>query len=65
MEIFPAIDLQNGQCVRLARGEFGTAKVKTFAFGRLARSGLEHQIENTLAATRLTDDPSPPAQMQC
>lgn len=27
MEIFPAIDLRNGQCVRLSRGDFGTAKV--------------------------------------
>jgi len=27
MEIFPAIDLQNGRCVRLARGDFGSAKV--------------------------------------
>jgi phosphoribosylformimino-5-aminoimidazole carboxamide ribotide isomerase len=27
MEIFPAIDLKNGQCVRLSQGDFGTAKI--------------------------------------
>ena len=27
MEIFPAIDLQNGQCVRLTQGDFDTAKI--------------------------------------
>lgn len=27
MEIFPAIDLQGGQCVRLTRGDFGTARL--------------------------------------
>jgi len=27
MEIFPAIDLKNGQCVRLTQGNFGTAKI--------------------------------------
>jgi phosphoribosylformimino-5-aminoimidazole carboxamide ribotide isomerase len=27
MEIFPAIDLQNGQCVRLVQGDFNAAKV--------------------------------------
>lgn len=27
MQIFPAIDLQNGRCVRLARGDFGTATI--------------------------------------
>src|SRR5947208_2413750 len=32
------------------RGEFGTPAIKAFALGRLARGGLEHQIENALAA---------------
>src|SRR5580692_560301 len=27
MEIFPAIDLQNGQCVRLAQGDFNAATI--------------------------------------
>ena len=27
MEIFPAIDLKNGQCVRLTQGDFATAKI--------------------------------------
>ena len=27
MEIFPAIDLKNGQCVRLTQGDFETAKI--------------------------------------
>jgi phosphoribosylformimino-5-aminoimidazole carboxamide ribotide isomerase len=27
MEIFPAIDLKNGQCVRLTKGDFDTAKI--------------------------------------
>ena len=27
MEIFPAIDLKNGQCVRLTQGDFNTAKI--------------------------------------
>jgi phosphoribosylformimino-5-aminoimidazole carboxamide ribotide isomerase len=27
MDIFPAIDLQNGQCVRLTQGDFDTAKI--------------------------------------
>jgi phosphoribosylformimino-5-aminoimidazole carboxamide ribotide isomerase len=27
MEIFPAIDLKNGQCVRLTQGDFDTAKI--------------------------------------
>jgi phosphoribosylformimino-5-aminoimidazole carboxamide ribotide isomerase len=27
MHIFPAIDLKNGQCVRLTQGDFGTAKI--------------------------------------
>lgn len=27
MEVFPALDLQNGRCVRLSRGDFGTAKI--------------------------------------
>src|SRR6202035_4428980 len=30
--------------------EFGAAKVKTLALGRLAGGGLEHQVENPLAA---------------
>ena len=27
MELFPAIDLQNGQCVRLTQGDFATATI--------------------------------------
>src|ERR1700737_683701 len=30
--------------------EFGAAEIKTLALGRLSRSGLQHQIENALAA---------------
>src|SRR5258705_13875720 len=30
--------------------ELGTAEIKTLALGRLARGGLQHQLENALAA---------------
>src|SRR3954465_14044540 len=30
--------------------EFGTAEVKALALGRLSRGGLQHEIENALAA---------------
>jgi hypothetical protein len=30
--------------------EFGAAEIEAFALGRLARGGLEHQVEDALAA---------------
>jgi phosphoribosylformimino-5-aminoimidazole carboxamide ribotide isomerase len=38
MELFPAIDLQNGQCVRLAQGDFDAATVYDSDPVRVARS---------------------------
>jgi phosphoribosylformimino-5-aminoimidazole carboxamide ribotide isomerase len=41
MELFPAIDLQNGQCVRLAQGDFNAVTVYEADPFRMARRFLE------------------------
>ena len=41
MELFPAIDLQNGQCVRLAQGDFNAATVYDADPVRMARKFAE------------------------
>ena len=41
MEIFPAIDLQNGKCVRLVQGDFGSTTI--YAENPLEQAGLFQQ----------------------
>ena len=44
MDLFPAIDLQNGQCVRLAQGDFNAATVYDADPLRMARRFAELSV---------------------